>query len=1446
MATITDVRFEHYHPPHTLGVQESRPRLSWNIQNAPADFKQAGYQVELSKAGGGGAWHTTSPIAAINSTETTLVPWPFEEPLKSRQRISIRVRIWDENGEEAATPWSEPAFLEVGLLDRSDWNFERIAAPWANETIGADAEHIFKREFALRGPVELARLYITTQGVYEAEINGERVGDYFMAPGWTTYSHRFQYQTYDVTSHLSEKNCLRIRVAEGWFCGRIGFDGGHRNIWGPHPALMAQLELTYADGRVESVCTDGAWRVTRGPIRLAEIYDGEKYDATLEVPSWSTPLKDGSTEVSSNWDAVVCMAPLPDSTELTAGFGEPVRRIETIKPVEKIRTPSGKTILDFGQNLVGYLRLRGIKGPRGHKITLSHAEVIENGELGTRPLRICKAVDEYTVRGDGREESYEPRFTFHGFRYAQIDGWIQESDLYSSIEAVVCHTDMKSAGSFSCSEPLLNKLYENIRWGMRGNFLSVPTDCPQRDERLGWSGDLALFAPTAVLIYDCFGMLKNWLIDLEHDQNILGGVPPMVSPNATLPDPVWCRRVPCAIWHDVTILGPWALYQETGDISILAQQWNSMITWMKVLPRNKSPGATHLWDNGPFQLGDWLDPAAPPDQPWKSPTDARMVANMFLIQSLDLISRIAAILGKPDEASAFKLEKEAAQSEFHQEYVSSNGRIVSDTQAAYALAICLDILTPKQKVRAGNRLVELARKNNFRIATGFAGTPFVCEALASTGHVNVAYAMLLETGCPSWLYPVTMGATTVWERWDSILPDGSINPGEMTSFNHYAFGAVAKFMYERIAGLRSLEPGWRRCRVEPALGAEFVRASASHVTPRGRVSCEWEIGDDGEEGSKRMVMKVSVPYGTTAEIVMPEGQGERREAVGAGEWEFRTNFKKEHEWPCDSVDFSCTSCRKIGQLCTFFIPPGKRGPRGRPRRSIIAENNGQPSLSDPQASISPPAGQPHNNHSPTSISSHHGPTLLELWNVLSEAVSEATPSKSLEAVLRDCTDLFFDYLHHFNPAIDEAAFRQALNKVLDEPSDGSILTKPEFTLITAVCAKVCYFMPSDIIPEGKLIAEPLLNVSRTCQHSYVDADLENPSADSITIRYLHSNCLHTSAKPSVSWHVFGDAIRLVQRMRLHDESTYSSMTEAQADACRKAFWQVYIGDKSLAVLRHMPVAFHDSSFEGGITAAHLSDEKNKAEPGFNACIRLWQFSSDLLMKIRLIQANSSANSPGPPLTPVSRMDLCYLYVRFATCLDDLPPYLQPGGGMFDNDGNHLPKKCIVRIADLQVTYHCLKMYLTQKLEEVGYFEMMGESGDMLVLKKTEIARDMARFLQSAPFWSLQVNGEPCVEKIRLVGAVLLAIIQGPSQLAERARRDFNVLLDSECESDSGSDAGSGSESESESESGSGSGSDNSDSESESDSDDDDSESDGSESDGSDDDDPESDDSDDES
>ncbi|KAH5054956.1 alpha-L-rhamnosidase [Parastagonospora nodorum] len=897
MTQVIDVRFEHYDAPFTIGVDETKPRLSWKIRTSSPQFQQNAYEIEIFDESSQSA-STRLHLTRVVSSSCTFVPWPSDQPLRSRQKIAARIRIWDE--QDNASPWSDLAGLETGLLERNEWQCARIAAPWNADSAGPLPEQLYRKQFSVEKTVSRARLYITSQGLYEASVNGSRVGDYFLAPGWTSYDGRLQYQTYDITSALTPgNNCLGVRVAEGWFNGRIGYLGGARNIWGSRTSLLAQLEITFNDGRTQILCTDDSWLVSDGPIRLAEIYDGEKYDATQEVPDWSMPTT-SDTVPYSGWKPVTSLDPLLESIKLTAGYAGPVRRFESIPVKKQTISPSGKTIIDFDQNLVGYLRLKGIKGPRGHKITLKHAEILEDGELCLRILRQCAATDEYTLRGteDDGEETYEPRFTFHGFRYAQIDGWVGQLDP-SSVEAVVCHTDMKRVGSFSCSNSLLNQLHSNVVWSMRGNFLSVPTDCPQRDERLGWTGDIALFVPTAVLLYDCFGMLKNWLVDLAYDSSCSNGVPPIVCPNNK---PIWTPPTPTAIWADSAILLPWNLYLETGDETILSQLYDFMTKYISIIPRNKE-GATHLCDQNGFQFGDWVDPAAPPDSPFKAFTDAIMVANMFLIQNLDLMSQISAILGKETEKLSFAAEAEVARAEFQDEYVTSTGRLVSDSQTAYSLAITMNILPPEKRVRAGNRLAELVKKNGFKIATGFAGTPFVCEALARMGHCQVAYAMLLETKCPSWLYPVNEGATTIWERWDSMLPNGKANVDDMTSFNHYAFGSIAKFLYERLAGLQRVDAGWKQCRIAPMIGAEFTNASASHITPRGTVSCEWKTGEP-QDGVETFQLKVVVPYGTKAEVVIPEGTGSRIENVGPGEWSFESKIRRDYEWPVQSLELA--------------------------------------------------------------------------------------------------------------------------------------------------------------------------------------------------------------------------------------------------------------------------------------------------------------------------------------------------------------------------------------------------------------------------------------------------------------------------------------------------------------------------------------------------------------
>jgi alpha-L-rhamnosidase len=611
-ARVVDLRFEHYASPHQLGTHVQRPRLSWKFADTPDRFVQHGYEIEFYDQ------LPTVDVPCIHrdevtSDQSTLVPWPLSQPLRSRQRVFARVRAWGDEGGQDRTVWSNIASIEGGLMGRELWTASRISSPWEYPKDSPQPEELFRKEFQTNGAktVASARLYITAQGVYQAEINGTAVGDHVLAPGWTVYDKRLRYQCFDVLEHLCgspRTNVIGVRVAEGWFCGRLSWGGGYRNIWGEHPALLAQLEVTYDDGTTDTIGTDSSWTVSKGPTVSAELYDGEKYDARLAISAWSgSPDGKGVLPQSSSWENAAVCDPLPDSGLLIAEEAEPVRRTATVQPLERITTPSGKTVLDFGQNLVGYTRIKRVKGKSGLKISLAHAEVLDDGELGRRPLRVAANLDEYTLRGDANGESWEPKFTFHGFRYVQVEGWpepLGEEDdgLLSSIEAVVCHTDMRRVGHFDCSDPLLSRLHENVVWSMRGNFLSIPTDCPQRDERLGWTGDLAIFAPTATLLYDCVGMLRGWLKDVFAEQSKYGGVPPFVVPNPLTKSPMFGHVKPAAVWADVAVLAPWALYQATGDVEILRDQYQSMVDWIASIPKNSS-GNRHLWDLSHPQLG---------------------------------------------------------------------------------------------------------------------------------------------------------------------------------------------------------------------------------------------------------------------------------------------------------------------------------------------------------------------------------------------------------------------------------------------------------------------------------------------------------------------------------------------------------------------------------------------------------------------------------------------------------------------------------------------------------------------------------------------------------------------------------------------------------------------------------------------------------------------------
>ncbi|RSM44255.1 alpha-L-rhamnosidase [Amycolatopsis balhimycina DSM 5908] len=744
------------------------------------------------------------------------------------------------------------------------WQARFISPAYGSRTEAGAPASYFRREFTVDGTPRRATLHVTAIGLVEPHLNGERVGDEVLAPGWTSYRHRLAVSSYDVTDRIVPgANAVGAIVGEGWALGRLGWEG-KRHHYADRPALFLQLELEY-QGRTEAIGTDTSFTTGTGAVLANSLYDGEEHDARLEPAGWAQP------DFGDSWEPVELYD--WDLSTLVTPAAPPIRRIEELKPVSITRSPSGKTIVDFGQNISGWVRL-SVHGERGRTVTLRHAEVLTDGELDTETLRTAAATDRYTLRG-GDRETWEPKFTFHGFRYAEVDGYpgtVTADDL----TAVVVHSDMTRTGWFECSNPLLNQLHANIVWSMRDNFVGVPTDCPQRDERLGWTGDINAFAPTAAFLYDVRGVLGSWLADLgaEHCEK---GYVPWVVPDV-LPTP----SSPTALWSDVAVSLPWTLYTEYGDPDLLRQNYDSMAAFIRDVESRLDDAG--LWNSG-YQFGDWLDPDAPMDNPAGGKTDRHLVASAFLCRTTTQLAKTAALLGKAEDAERFGTLAGRVREAFRHEYVTPSGRLANESATALALAICFDILDPAQETKAGDQLAAVVARAGYRISTGFAGTPFVTEALSRTGHLDEAYLLLLETGCPSFLYPVTMGATTIWERWDSIRPDGTINPSGMTSLNHYALGAIADWLHRVVGGLSPAEPGYRTMRIAPRPGGDLTHATVTHDTVHGRATVAWCI-DDG-----RMQLDVTIPEGAEATVVLPQHPDELVVQVTAGEhsWQYEVD-----------------------------------------------------------------------------------------------------------------------------------------------------------------------------------------------------------------------------------------------------------------------------------------------------------------------------------------------------------------------------------------------------------------------------------------------------------------------------------------------------------------------------------------------------------------------------
>lgn len=827
-----------------LGLDVAVPRFSWQLSGSQRGIKQTAYEIQVSTnapANGNKATFVWRSGKVMSDSSVHVIY--KGEALKSGTRYHWVVRVWDNNNKPSA--WSEAAWWQTAFLSPTDWKAKWIEV---DGDVTARPSPLFRKGFTAKKAVRNATAYITSHGLYEAQINGKRVGEAYLTPGWTAYQKRLQYQVYDVTNMVkSGSNAIGVTLGSGWYRGYIGFSG-QKEYYGKDLALLMQVDITYADGTTESIVSDESWKWSTGAIQNSEIYNGETIDDRLDKAGWANAGYD-----DSQWSGVKTVT-FNDNVALVATYNEPVKKHETFKPIHIFKTPAGEQVIDFGQNLVGWVVLKA-NGKAGDKINLWHAEVLDkNGNVYLTNLRSAKAEDEFILKG-GSEETFEPHFTFHGFRYVKIEGYPSELKP-ENFEAVSLYSDMKPTGNFTSSNALINQLQHNIEWGQRGNFLDVPTDCPQRDERLGWTGDAQVFSRTASFNMNVNSFFAKWLRDVASDQRPDGAVP-FVVPNV-LGD----GAVASTGWADVAVIVPWNMYLAYGDKNILATQYSSMKAWVEYM---HSKSNNDLWNTG-FHFGDWLFYRPDDDNDGRAAvTNKYLIAQCFYANSIQLLINSAKVLGNTDDVNTYTQLLQRVKAAFLNEYATPNGGLVSGTQTAYVLALNFDMLPENLRQQAADRLANNVKDYGNHLTTGFLGTPYLCHVLTRFGHDDVAYKLLLQETYPSWLYPVKMGATTIWERWDGIKPDSTFQTPGMNSFNHYSYGAIGDWMYRSVVGIDTYDDGvgYKHIKVMPHIGSSLTNASASLQTYYGKLSNAWKVNDN------TITMDVEVPANTTATIYLP-------------------------------------------------------------------------------------------------------------------------------------------------------------------------------------------------------------------------------------------------------------------------------------------------------------------------------------------------------------------------------------------------------------------------------------------------------------------------------------------------------------------------------------------------------------------------------------------------
>jgi alpha-L-rhamnosidase len=865
MCLPADLVCEYRHNP--IHIDETNPRLSWKLQDSRNNAKQTAWRIVAATSpaameGKPDLWDTGKKSGA----ECLDIEYAGK-PLASRMNVYWKVKIWDHTGVESA--WSETARFETAFFNASDWKAKWIGLKQKpNEPLPC-----LRRDFKLKENPKKARLYVTAQGLFETSLNGTRVGNDYFTPGWTDYKKRIHYMVYDVTTLLcAGVNAASVMLGNGWFSGRLGW-AKQRNFYGEQLALLYQLEVTYKDDSVEVMVSDSSWKAHTGPVIESDLYDGESYDARLEMKEWTKPLFD-----TSLWNSVSIFS--SPKARIMAKPNIAVQRQEELCARNITEPTSGVYIFDLEQNMVGLARVHIHGNIKNDKITLRFGEMLNaDGSLYTANLRSAKAIDTY-ICGSSRDVVWEPHFTFHGFRYVEISG-LRERPKKSDITGIVLHSGIPSTGKFECSNHSVNRLQQNILWGQKGNFFEAPTDCPQRDERLGWTGDAQVFARTACFNRDVASFFEKWGSDIDDARYPNGTIPHVVPDVLRKNDNPQDWEAGAAAWADAAVICPWTVYLCYADKRILERSYDTMrsfVEWRVKTSKN--------FIHSSACFGDWLAIDMEGLECGRTPTPRDLIATAYFARTTEIVAKAAEIIGKSADAKKYTSLHKKILKAFTHEFVSPSGLLVGDTQTSYLLALGFNLLPVKSRVHAIERLISNLQQRKWHLSTGFVGTPLLAPVLSAVGRTDAAYKLLLQDTYPGWLYTVSQGATTMWERWNSWTKEKGFGDVSMNSFNHYAYGAIGEWMYATMAGLDldSETPGYKHLILHPTPGEGITYAWAELKTRYGTAGSGWKIS------GKKVTYKFIIPANTSATIIFP---GEKAIQKGAGSYSFtKSYFKK--------------------------------------------------------------------------------------------------------------------------------------------------------------------------------------------------------------------------------------------------------------------------------------------------------------------------------------------------------------------------------------------------------------------------------------------------------------------------------------------------------------------------------------------------------------------------